>query len=432
MTSYIFNLSAVFFKNFFINFYYYIWKVFPIFTIVSEGTLGLTSQYLKNTNLSTVFSPCSFNLILSGSLYFMKTNATLHPLSLHPWKIRSFHFKPRLLSSRNLVEHILNKIDKSAEKLRSCKLNTKTELTGEYIAGLVQADGSFSAVLCRRTKQNNHRYRIDLKFGGRSFSHKSSLSSLMEGLLETKLARGQDTNRVLTGEFVAGLVTSYGVFSAVLVRRKTKNNYHYRIDCKFTLTVKFAYKYLILELQNKLNNKGNWIYQVKDKTIKYQVTVIKDLLNVVIPFFMKYHIRGDKLKSFLRFKYVLEVVSSKVHFKNKDIFLSLLVIAAKLNPMAKLGTKIRYLNPEQQYFVINNIQPEGVDISKLTESIANFKQNPLSLDFVKGLLLPSNTNNLSNVSEEDQNYIKEKFGLNLNKKSLKSLKVDGVKWSGKI
>ena len=370
--------------------------------------MALTSQYLKSTNLSTVFSPCSFNLILSGSLYFMQTNTTLHPLSFHPWKIISFHFKPRLLSSRNLVEHIIKKIDKSAEKLRSCKLNTKTELTDKYIAGLVQADGSFSAVLCRRTKQNNHRYRIDFKFEGRSFSHKSSLSSLMEGLLETKLARGQDTNRVLTGEFIAGLVTSYGVFSAVLVRRKTKNNYHYRIDCKFTLTVKFPYKYLILELQNKLNNKGNWIYQVKDKTIKYQVTVKKDLLNVVIPFFMKYHIRGDKLKSFLRFKYVLEVVSSGVHLMNKDIFLSLLVIAAKLNPMAKLGTKIRYLNPEQQYFVINNIQPEGVDISKLTESIANFKPNPLSLDFVKGLF-ETNTNNYRKVSKEDQDYIRDNF-----------------------
>jgi len=58
--------------------------------------------------------------------------------------------------------------------------------------------------------------------------------------------------------------------------------------------------------------------------------------------------------------------------------------------------------------VINNIQPEGVDISKLTDSIDNFKANPLTLDFVHGLF-ESNTNNFRNVSIEDQNFIRENF-----------------------
>ena len=105
MTSYIFNTS-VFQTNFFINFYYYILKVFPSFTIVSEEIMGLTSQYLKSTNLSTVFSPYSFNLILSGSLYFTQTNATLHPLSvLHPWLFRS---KNENLASSKLKVFIIN------------------------------------------------------------------------------------------------------------------------------------------------------------------------------------------------------------------------------------------------------------------------------------------------------------------------------------
>jgi hypothetical protein len=57
--------------------------------------------------------------------------------------------------------------------------------------------------------------------------------------------------------------------------------------------------------------------------------------------------------------------------KNKDIFLSLLVIGGQINPNNKLGNKIRYLKPDEIYYVKNNIIPEGVDISKLTESIAN-------------------------------------------------------------
>lgn len=61
------------------------------------------------------------------------------------------------------------------------------------------------------------------------------------------------------------------------------------------------------------------------------------------------------------------------------------MLASHLNPLGKLGNKVRLLKPEEQYYVINNIQPEGVDISKLTDSIKNFQQNELSLDFIHGL-----------------------------------------------
>jgi hypothetical protein len=56
-----------------------------------------------------------------------------------------------------------------------------------------------------------------------------------------------------------------------------------------------------------------------------------------------------------------------------------------MNLLGKLGNKIRHLTGEEQKYVINNVQPEGVDISKLTESIQNFKQSKLTLDFIHGL-----------------------------------------------
>jgi group I intron endonuclease len=220
-----------------------------------------------------------------------------------------------------------------------------------------------------------------------------------------------NTKKELSGDYVAGLCQADGKFSAVFIKRTRSKQDNYHLDLKFSLHLRRTEpnKNLLFEIKNKFDNKGNLIlYKKQDNTILYQITNQKDLLNHVIPFFMNYPLRGEKLLSFLRFKYLLEVTFSKVHLKNKDIFLSLLVIAAKLNPMEKLGNKIRYLNPEQQYFVINNIQPEGVDISKLTESIANFKPNPLSLDFARGCL-ETNTNNFRNLSVEDQNYIREKF-----------------------
>lgn len=78
-------------------------------------------------------------------------------------------------------------------------------------------------------------------------------------------------------------------------------------------------------------------------------------------------------------------MSTRAHWNNKQILLSLIVIASHMNPLGKLGNKIRYLTSEEQKYVIDNVQPEGVDISKLTESIQNFKQNKLTLDFIHGL-----------------------------------------------
>lgn len=56
-----------------------------------------------------------------------------------------------------------------------------------------------------------------------------------------------------------------------------------------------------------------------------------------------------------------------------------------MNPLGKLGNKVRLLTSGEQKYVIDNVQPEGVDISALTESIKNFKQNELTLDFIQGL-----------------------------------------------
>lgn len=276
--------------------------------------------------------------------------------------------------------------------------------------------------MTRKTRDTKQYFNISLVFTivQRIFSKKGVLTSLSHRLNEGRHYSvnreiqivGQSHTKSLTGEFIAGLVTSNGVFSAVLVRRTNNNKHRHRIDFKFILQLRRSEsnKNLIFEIKNYFS-KGNIILHNTDNTIKYQITTQKDLLNVVIPFFMKYHLRGDKLLSFLRFKYILEIISSTKSDLNKDIFLSLIVIAGQINSTDKLGNKIRYLNPEEQKYVINNIIPEGVDIDKLTNSIANFKQNPISLDFVDGLLLSNSHTeaNLRNINLEDQNYIRENF-----------------------
>lgn len=188
----------------------------------------------------------------------------------------------------------------------------------------------------------------------------------------------------LTGDYIAGFVQADGSFSAVLAKKTRGEKEYFNISLVFTIVQSQKYKDLILEIQKKFGGIGHWYLNKKDKSIRYQVTNQSDLLNVIIPFFMKHQLRSGKLLSFLRFKYIVEIMATRAHWNNKKILLSLIVIASHMNPLGKLGNKVRHLTPDEQKYVVDNVQPEGVDISKLTESIQNFKQNKLTLEFIHG------------------------------------------------
>lgn len=186
----------------------------------------------------------------------------------------------------------------------------------------------------------------------------------------------------ITKDYIAGFVQADGSFTAVVKIKKGKYLY---LSLAFTLVQNVKYKEVILEIQKMLGGVGHWYINKTDNTIRYQVTSRKDLYNIVIPFFMKHHLRGAKLISFLKFKYIVEMMQENAHINNKLVLLSLIVIASNMNPLGKLGNKIRYLKPEEQQYVINNFQPQGIDISRLTKSINTFKINPLTREFLRGL-----------------------------------------------
>lgn len=216
----------------------------------------------------------------------------------------------------------------------------------------------------------------------------------------------------LTGDYIAGFVQADGSFSATLTRKTRDDKEYFNISLVFTIVQSLKYKELILEIQKKFGGIGHWYLNKKDKSIRYQVTNQSDLLNVIIPFFMKHQLRSGKLLSFLHFKYIVEVMSSRAHWNNKKVLLSLIVLGSHMNPLGKLGNKIRYLTPQEQNYVINNIQPEGIDISKLTDSIQNFKQNELTLDFIHGLF--DGDGNLSVYFTKPTNSVNSKTNSKLN------------------
>lgn len=222
-----------------------------------------------------------------------------------------------------------------------------------------------------------------------------------------------ELNKKITGDYIAGFVQADGYFSAVLTSKTRNSKRYFNISLVFTIVQHEKYKDLILEIQKYFGGIGNWYFNKNDKTIRYQVTKQSDLLNIIIPFFMKHQLRSGKLYSFLHFKYIATVMSTRAHWNNKKMLLSLIVIASHLNPLGKLGNKIRYLTLEEQNYVINNIQPEGIDTSELTKSIKNFKRNELTLEFIHGLfdgdgnisiyfVKPSEAKGLNRASSENE------------------------------
>lgn len=117
----------------------------------------------------------------------------------------------------------------------------------------------------------------------------------------------------LSGEYIAGFVQADGSFS-VRLASKTRNNKQYlHLSLVFTIVQNQKHKDLILEIQKKFGGIGHWYLNKADKTIRYQVSSQKDFINVIIPFFMEHQLRSGKLLSFLHFKYIVEVMSTRAH-----------------------------------------------------------------------------------------------------------------------
>lgn len=190
----------------------------------------------------------------------------------------------------------------------------------------------------------------------------------------------------ISGNYVAGLVQADGSFSVALSRKKRNDKTYFFLSPSFTIVQNIKYKDVILQIQKLFGNIGHWYINKSDNTIRYQITKQKDLLEVVIPFFIKYQLKSGKLYSFLCFKYILEVMASKAHVNNKPVLLNLIVIASNMNPLGKIGNSVRYLDKEEQKFIENNIMTIPEMSKDLQENIDKFVSNSLTLEYLHGLI----------------------------------------------
>lgn len=74
---------------------------------------------------------------------------------------------------------------------------------------------------------------------------------------------------------------------------------------------------------------AKYVY-ITDDSVHLQVMNIKDIQDIIIPFFEKYRIQGKKSLDFLDFKKVAELIKNKEHLTVEG-FDKILEIKAKMN-----------------------------------------------------------------------------------------------------
>lgn len=189
-------------------------------------------------------------------------------------------------------------------------------------------------------------------------------------------------NIYLNNYYIAGLIHANGEF-CVETQRKGKNiglvpMFHLTLEKKHEQIIKYLIKSLKVGYY-RIDNKGY---------CRYSASSIKDIINIVIPFFLKYQVQGEKFKDFIKFKIICEKLYNKEHYfndnKNNKTLYNLLNCAYNLsNSTIKNKNKLlKYLNEEDRKLVLNK---EIYYKNLINEEIKKYENFNLNIDFIKGL-----------------------------------------------
>lgn len=112
-------------------------------------------------------------------------------------------------------------------------------------------------------------------------------------------------NERLSNDYIAGFVHGDGGFSVQISLSKTKDSTKFKLLPMFTLTQHIRNEEIMKEIITRLGNKGS--YSIDNKNImRYRLSNIKDFKEELIPFFDKYQLKKDKLKNYIKLKFIVE------------------------------------------------------------------------------------------------------------------------------
>ena len=133
-------------------------------------------------------------------------------------------------------------------------------------------------------------------------------------------------------EYISGYVDGEGCFSISFSKRE-KFLVGWETKPSFSVSQNED-RAQILFLMQKVLNCGFIRRDYSDKTLKYEVRSLNDLINKVIPHFERYPLLSEKQKYFKFFKEVCYLMQRELH-KNKNGLRKILNFAFQMNPSGK-------------------------------------------------------------------------------------------------
>lgn len=253
-------------------------------------------------------------------------------------------------------------------------------------------------------------------------------------LKDNKTIKKKVLDNRLRDNYIAGFVHGDGIFSIELNIRKSKekksnsNKWKWKwiLVPTFTLTQKKRNILLMERILKKWNNVGHYMID-SNNIIRYRVRDIESISNEIIPFFDKNNLRGNKLLSYIKFKFVIEKLKSIE--KNKkwfsydylneynDLMLDLIILSIDINGGLK-SSKLMLNKGTIKEKDLNRILNNDISLKTMYELndyilknyILNEKyKNPLTIDFINGLFdangwislrLSNNKNSILNIGWE--------------------------------
>jgi hypothetical protein len=143
--------------------------------------------------------------------------------------------------------------------------------------------------------------------------------------------------------YITGLIEGEGCFSvSFTLRKKLKVG----IETRPSFSVSLNYQDLaLLKLLHGYFNCGAVRYSASDRTYKYEVRSIKDLIQVIVPHFECYALVGKKSHDFQLFEEICKDVHANLH-RNKKHLIEIIEKAYQMNPCGQRRYDKRFLLKE--------------------------------------------------------------------------------------
>ena len=140
--------------------------------------------------------------------------------------------------------------------------------------------------------------------------------------------------------YITGLIEGEGCFSVSFNKRK-KLKIGVETRPSFSVSLSKRDLNILKELRNYFQC-GGIRYSKSDRTYKYEVRSIKDIVNKVIPHFIEFPLQGRKKEDFEKFEKICKMIYSNLHM-NRSYLSQIIEIAYSMNPSGKRKYKKEYL-----------------------------------------------------------------------------------------